>query len=139
MINKKITIQFILLTFCIAYLVSGSLIFLGQFGYRVHNWVNTFQQFIMNAPFSIYILSPAIASYIVLRRNNKILNFMEWFKTVFYFKNSVFSYLFVILGVAVYFLSHIIVSGRLEIILPFYTFFLSLPGNLIIGGLEEAG
>lgn len=139
MINKKITIQFILITFGIAYLVSGSLIFLGQFGYRVHNWVNTFQQFIMNVPFSIYILSPAIASYIVLRRNNKISNFMEWFKTVFYFRNSVFIYLFVILGLAVYFLSHIIVSGRFEIILPFYTFFLSLPGNLIIGGLEEAG
>ncbi len=139
MINKKITIQFTLLTFCIAYLVAGSLIFLGQFGYRVHNWVNTFQQFMMNVPFSIYILSPAIASYIVLKKNNKISNFMEWLKNVFYFRNSVLSYLFVISGVAVYFLSHIIVSGAWETTLPFYTFFLSLPGNLIIGGLEEAG
>lgn len=29
--------------------------------------------------------------------------------------------------------------SRVEMILPMYMFFLSLPGNLIIGGLEEAG
>ncbi len=37
------------------------------------------------------------------------------------------------------FLIHIAVSGRTEIVLPFYTFYLSLPGNLFIVGLEEAG
>jgi len=68
--NKKITVQFTILTFAIAYLVSGTLIALGQFGYSVHNWVHTLQQFVMNIPFAIYILSPAIASYIVLKRNN---------------------------------------------------------------------
>ena len=127
-----------MLTFCIAYLVSGALIVLGQFGYSVHNWVHSLQQFGMNIPFAIYILSPAIASYIVLK-NNKIADFKEWLKTVFYVKNNISLYLYVVAGLALYFLIHIAVSDRTEMGLPFYTFFLSLPGNLIIGGLEEAG
>ena len=139
MADKKIIMQYTMLTFCIAYLVSGSLIALGQFGYTVNNWVHTLQQFVMNIPFAIYILSPAIASYIVLKKNNKIADFKEWLKTVFYVKNNISIYLFVIAGLVVYFLIHIAVSGRTEMVLPFYTFFLSLPGNLIIGGLEESG
>ncbi len=83
MTDKKIIVQFTGLTFSIAYLVSGALIALGQFGYSVHNWAYSLQQFAMNIPFAIYILSPAIASYIVLKKNNKIADFKEWLKTVF--------------------------------------------------------
>ncbi len=139
MTDKKIIVQFTMLTFCIAYLVSGALIALGQFGYSVYNWVHSLQQFGMNIPFAIYILSPTIASYFVLKKNNKIADFKEWLKTVFYAKNNLSLYLFVVAGLALYFLIHIAVSGRTEVVLPFYTFLLSLPGNLIIGGLEEAG
>ena len=139
MTDKKITVQFTMLTFCIAYLVSGTLIALGQFGYSVYNWVHSFRQIGMNIPFAIYILSPAIASYIVLKKNNRIADVKEWLKTVFYAKNNLSLYLFVIAGLALYFLIHIAVSGPAEMVLPFYTFFLSLPGCLIIGGLEEAG
>jgi len=60
--DKRIIVQFTMLTFCIAYLVSGALIVLGQFGYSAHNWVHSIQEFGMNTPFAIYILSPAIAS-----------------------------------------------------------------------------
>ncbi|NFA59024.1 CPBP family intramembrane metalloprotease [Clostridium sporogenes] len=139
MTDKKIIVQFTMLTFCIAYLVSGVLIALGKFGYSVYNWVHSLQQFGMNIPFAIYILSPAIASYMVLKKNNKIADFKEWLKTVFYAPNNIFPYLFVVAGLALYFLIHIAVSGYTERVLPFYTFFLSLPGGLIIGGLEEAG
>jgi len=66
--DKKITVQFTMLTFCMAYLVSGALITLGQFGYTVYNWVNSLQQFVMNVPFAIYILPPDITSYIVLKK-----------------------------------------------------------------------
>ena len=139
MTDKKTAVQFTVLTFFIACMVSGVLIVLGHFGYRVYNWVNSLQQFAMNVPFAIYILSPAIASYIVLKKNNKITNFREWLKTVFYAKNNIYPYLFVVAGLALYFSIHIVVSGRTEMVLPFYTLFLSLPGNLFIGGLEEAG
>ena len=47
--------------------------------------------------------------------------------------------MFVTAGLALYFLIHVVVTGHWELKLPFYTFFLSIPGNLIIGGLEEAG
>lgn len=139
MADKKMIVQFTRLTFCIAYLVSGILIVLGHFGYSVHNWVHTLPQFMMNIPFAIYILSPSIASYIVLKKNNKIADFKEWLKTVFYIKNNVAIYLFVIVGLTLYFLIHIAVSGYTKMVLPFYMFFLSLPGNLLIGGLEESG
>ncbi len=136
---KKIIVQFTVLTFCIAYLVSGTLIVLGPFGYSVHNWVYSLQQFGMNIPFAIYILSPAIASYVVLKKNNKIADFKEWLKTVFYAPNNISLYLYVVAGLALYFGIHLAVSGRTETVLPFYMFFFSLPGNLIIGGLEESG
>lgn len=139
MAGKRILLQFVALTFCIAYLVSGVLIVLRPFGYRVYNWVETLPQFAMNIPFAVYILSPAIASFIVLKKNNQIAGFREWLKTVFYGKNNIFPYLFVAAGLVLYFSIHAAVSGRAEIALPFYAFFLSLPGNLFIGGLEEAG
>lgn len=139
MANKKTIVQFTVLTFSIAYLVSGALIALGQFGYLVHNWVNSLEQFVMNIPFAIYILSPAIASYIILKKNNKVADLWEWLRNVFYAKNNIFLYLYVVAGLALYFFVHFAVSDRREMVLPFYMFFLSLPGNLIIGGLEEAG
>lgn len=139
MTDKKIIVQFTMLTFCIAYLVSGALIALGQIGFSVHSSIQSLQQFGMNIPFAVYILSPAIASYIVLKKNSKIADFKEWLKTVFYAKNNVSLYLFVVAGLALYFSIHFAVSGRIEMVLPFYMFFLALPGNLIIGGLEEAG
>ena len=91
MSDKKIVLQFTLITFCIAYCVSGVLIALGQFGYRVYGFVNSLDQFVMNMPFSIYILSPAIASYIVLKYNNQVANIGEWLKTVFSLKIKFFS------------------------------------------------
>ena len=139
MTDKKISIQFTVITFCIAYLVSGILIAWGHFGYRVYSWVRSFQQFAMEIPFAIYILSPAIASYIVLKRSGKIAGIKEWLKTVFHIKNTIYSYLFVAAGLVLYFGVHIALSDRVEMVLPFYTVFLSLPGNIIIGGLEEAG
>ncbi|MET1248985.1 CPBP family intramembrane glutamic endopeptidase [Sporolactobacillus sp. STCC-11] len=140
MTDKKIIVQFTMLTFCIAYIASGALIALGQFGFSVHATIQeSLQHPVMSIPFAIYILSPAIASCIVLKKNNKIAGFKEWLKTVFYAKNNISLYLFVVAGLALYFLIHLAVSGRTEMVLPFYTFFLALPGNLIIGGLEEAG
>lgn len=139
MLDKKITYQFTLLTFSIAYLVSFILIILGQFGYSTFSVVQSLQELLMNIPFAIYILSPAIASFIILKKNNKIKNFHEWLKVVFYAKNRISRYIFIIVGLLIYFLSHILISGRNEAALPAYMFLLSLPGNLIIGGLEEAG
>mgnify|MGYP005781809409 FL=1 len=139
MTDRKVIVNFTALTFGIAYLVSGVLIALGPFGYQVYSWVDTLPQFCANIPFAVYILSPAIASYLVLKRSHKIADLREWLKTVFHAKNSGYPYLLVIAGLVLYFSLHAAFSGRAEPALPFYVFFLSLPGNLLIGGLEEAG
>ncbi len=140
MTDKKIIVQFTVLTFCIASLASGALIVLGQFGFSIHSTVQeSFQHLGMNIPFAVYILSPAIVSYIVLKKNNKIADVKEWLNTVFYAKNNILLYLLVVAVLALYYLIHLAVSGRTEMVQPFYMFFLNLPGSLIIGGLEEAG
>jgi len=137
--DKKIILQFTALTFCIAYGVSGVLIILGQFGYRVYSLVSSLQQFAMNIPFAIYILSPAIASFVILRKNNIVANLKEWLNNIFYWKNKISVYLVILIGLILYFGIHMFISGQIDITLPFYMLFLSLPGNLFIGGLEEAG
>ena len=139
MTDKKIAIQFTVVTFIIAYATAGILIFWGQFGYRVYNFTNTFKQFAANIPFAIYILSPAIASYFVLKKNKRITSLIEWLKNVFHVKNNCSPYLFAVLGLVIYFCIHLAVSGHALTEFPLYIFLLSLPGNLMIGGLEESG
>ena len=139
MTDRKVIVNFTALTFGIAYLVSGVLIVLGPFGYRVYSWVDTLPQFCANIPFAVYILSPAIASYLVLKRSHSVASLRAWLRTVFHAKNSGYPYLLVIAGIVLYFSLHAAFSGCAEPALPFYVFFLSLPGNLLIGGLEEAG
>ena len=137
--EKKVILQFTVLTFCIAYGVSGVLIVLGQFGYQVYNVVHSLRQFAMNLPFALYILSPAIVSYVVLKQNHQAAGFREWLKPVFFVKNRPSVYLLIAAGLVLYFGAHMIGSGRMEMEAPISMFFLSLPGNFFIGGLEEAG
>ena len=139
MTDKKLAIQFTVVTFLIAYATAGALIFFGQFGYRVYNFTDTFGQFAANIPFAIYILSPGIASYFVLKKNKRITNLKEWLKNVFYVKSNIYPYLFVVFGLVLYFGIHLAVLGRVFTEFPLYVFLLSLPGNLMIGGLEESG
>ena len=122
MTDKKVIVNFTALTFGIAYLVSGVLIVLGPFGYRVYSWVDTFPQFCANVPFAVYVLSPAIASYIVLKRSHQVAGLREWLKTVFHAKNSGYPYLLVIAGLVLYFSLHAALSGRTAMAHPFYVF-----------------
>lgn len=136
---NKTTLEFTLLTFCIAYFSAGILIIASHFGYTVYNWVSSFAQLLADLPFTIYILSPAIASFLVLKKNRKIESLAEWLKNVFYVKNSWQLYFYVFAMLALYFFIHYLLAQDKEFAQPFYTFFLSIPGNLFIGGLEEAG
>ncbi len=140
MITKKTVIQYTLLTFIFSFFTSSIVIALGQFGYSINTTLEeAIQNPWVNIPFGLYVLSPAIASYIVLKKNHHITSFRDWLKTVFYVKNSFFSYMFIIGSLTLYFLIHLVVSNSTSNKLPFYMFFLNLPNNLFIGGLEEAG
>lgn len=138
--TKKSSLHFTLLTFSIAFFASGILIVLKQYGYSINTTLNqTLQNPWINIPFGIYIMSPAIASYLILQKNHQVKSFKDWLRTVFYVKNNIFSYLFIVGSLTLYFLIHLTVSDSTQNMLPFYMIFLNLPNNLFIGGLEEAG
>lgn len=139
MTDTRIARQFTVLTFVIAYGLSGGMIFAARFGYQVNNVVTTVPELLANVPFSIYILSPAIASYVVLRAHRRVSGLREWLRVVFSARGRPAGYLFAFSALAVYFSLHLLVSGPSAHALPWFMFFLSLPGNLVIGGMEEAG
>jgi membrane protease YdiL (CAAX protease family) len=144
--KKNVSIQFTLVTFCIVFISAGALIVLGQFGFAVQTASDAW----MNIPFVIYICSPMIASYIVLKRNGKVTGLKEWLKNIFILKCKISHYIFAILGIVIFFSIQIIASGGIEegglyilanikITNPLFIFFLSLPVTLVMGGMEEAG
>ncbi|MET7132949.1 CPBP family intramembrane metalloprotease [Cellulosimicrobium sp. MI9406] len=139
MTDARIARQFVTLTFLIAYGLSGGLIVAARFGYEVNNVVTTVPELLANVPFALYILSPAIASYVVLRANRRVSGLREWLRLVFAIRGRPAGYLLALSALALYFALHLLISGPSAHALPWFMFFLSLPGNLVIGGMEEAG
>ena len=129
--NIKLTVQFTLLTFAIMSAAWGTMIVLGQFGIveSIHPWV-----FILSL---IGGLSPAIASYIALKKNKKITKFKEWLKLMFNVKVRFVWYLFAILPVAVYHILNRVISGIAEP--PLHILPLIFLVCFLMGGMEEAG
>jgi len=130
--NKKITLQFTVLTLAITLLTWGTAAVLGQFGitFDKHPWL--WILFILGG------LSPTYVSYIVLRKNGEVAGFKAWLKNVFHFKAKIRHYLLVLVFVILFFGIQIAVSGMTEM-QPLYMFFLMLPVVFVGGGLEEAG
>ncbi len=130
--KKRITLQFTILAFAIAYAVWAICIVSGQFGITLTNdmW--------LYIPYLLGALAPSIASYVVLKKNNKVTGFKEWLKNVFNFRTHIVHYLLIILVLAIYFIPRIFIAGLKEMY-PFYMFFLMLPAMVMGGGLEESG
>ena len=128
----KIAIQFTALTFIIPIVTWVISALFGLFGFTVANapWLYIFT--------ALCAISPTIASYIVLKRNNRVIGFAEWLKNVFAFKSSLRFYMLVIMLIAVYYVPQVFVLGSGDL-RPFYIFFASLPVVLFSGGIEEAG
>ena len=82
--------------------------------------------------------SPTIASYLSLRKNNKVTGIKEWLKTVFDFRHNVFSYGLAAVMAALFILPQCFISGY-ESRAPFFVIIFMIPMMLIGGGLEEAG
>ena len=130
--NKKIVVQFTVLTLAFTAIVWGSLVVCAQFGITLSN------NFWLYIPYIIGGWSPTIISYLILKRNNEVSGLKEWLKNVFAFKSPVRFYIFTVLLMVICFVPNALISG-LETQNPFYMFFVSLPVCLIGGGLEEAG
>ena len=129
--NVKLTVQFTLLTFGIMLVTWGTMIVLGQFGIveSSHAWI-----FILQL---IGGLSPAIASYIALKKNNKIAGFKEWLKLMFNAKIRFIYYLAAIVPITFFHILNRVISGATEP--PLYILPLIFVICFLMGGLEETG
>ena len=131
--NKKLVFQYLLLTFSIMIFLWGLLLIFGYFGFSINS------HFLLYIPWILGGLSPTIASYIVLKKNNEITDFRDWIKKIFTFKISIKFYIFTILLYLIIPIMYFLIPPGLERIEPIYVFFVSLPIMIIGGGLEEAG
>ena len=83
--------------------------------------------------------SPAIASFIVLKKNKEVSGMKEWLRNIFTIKTSVYNYLFVI-ALFIIFMVSLIMTSSLNRVNPLYMFFVWLLASLVAGaGMEEAG
>lgn len=131
--NKKLVTQFLLLTFSIMLVAWGAMFIFGQFGITIGS------NYWLYIPHIIGGSSPAIASYIVLKKYNRVSGFKEWIKNVFNLKVHIGFYIFVVLLSAIEFTIKISISG-LNDMLPLYMFIPALSIMVTIGGgIEEAG
>ncbi len=130
--NKKITAQFIILTFCMTLAIAGVMFALAQNGITLKDHP------LVQILFILYALSPAMTSYILLKRSSKVNCLKEWLKNIFRLKSSIFHYFIVVFGVVLFYFLRIKISGLTEV-QPFYMVFLLLPVMLVGGGMEETG
>ena len=102
------------------------------------NHISINNNYLLYIPYVLGGLSPTIASYISLKKNNKIKSFKEWINNVFDFKHSIFSYLMVVILGVLHILPQCFISG-FEKGAPLFAIIVMIPAMLFGGGLEEAG
>lgn len=131
-LNKKVFYGHLLLTFAIMGVCWGLCIILSTFG------ITTKSQKWIYAPWFLGGISPAIASYIILKKNKKVSGFRDWMKHIFDFKHNIRSYLLAVALPAIQMILMCSISGY-KIGLPLYFLPLMIIAMIFAGGLEEAG
>ena len=131
-IDVKLTIQFTVLTFIIVLSTWIPIIILSQFGITTinHAWIYFLQ--LLGA------ISPTIASYIAMKKNNRVKNFKEWIKIIFNVKIHILYYISAIASIAIFHILDRYFSGIVEIPPP-HMIPIILLICFLMGGLEEAG
>lgn len=129
---SKLNKNYLSLTFLIMLIGWGTCVLCSFMGLSLndHKW--------LYVPYLLGGLSPTIASYFALKRNNKVANMKEWLKTVFDFRHSVVSYLMVVIMAILFILPQCIICGYKNGA-PVYAILVMIPVMLFGGGLEEAG
>ena len=131
--KTKIVVQFTLLTLGITLLTWGGMVVLYQRGIVFDNHPWLFAVLMLGG------LSPTYVSYIVLRKNGEVSSFKEWLKNVFYMRAKVSRYLFVLLFIALFMGTHIVLSGATGGGEPLYLLPVGVVMSFVMGGMEEAG
>lgn len=130
--NKKLVKEFLVITFAIMIMFWGGGALISQiFDITVNNIFLRIMHLIGG-------FSPTIASYISLKRSNKVKNFKEWLKEIFDIKHNIWSYALVILFVLIYYVLGCAINGY-EMGAPIFMLIIILPMMLFGGGNEEVG
>lgn len=130
--NRKLFTDHLLITFVILGIFWGLCIILGINGITMENhaWIYF--------PYLLGGISPTIASFVALKKNEKVAGFKDWLRHVFDFKHGIWSYLLVILFPILQMILMCLIGGY-EKGLPIYLILLMIPVMILGGGLEEAG
>lgn len=102
------------------------------------NNISLNDNYLLYIPYMLGGWSPTIASFISLKKNNKIKNFKDWIGNIFDFKHSMFSYLMVVISGILFILPQCLISGY-ENGAPLFAIVVMIPVMMFGGGLEEAG
>lgn len=130
--NKKLVKKFLIITFAIMIIFWGGCALISQiFNLTVNNIFLRIMHIIGG-------FSPTIASYISLKRNNKVNTFKEWLKKIFDVKHNILVYGLIILFVLIYYILGCAING-FEIGAPIFMLIIILPMMLFGGGNEEVG
>lgn len=130
--DKRITINFLIRTFLITYIMWGIILVANQIGYL---------QYGTSASMIIFIIggnAPPIAAYAVLRKEHKITNIKQFAKEVFTIKQKPGFYVVLIVFLVLYFGVPAVMKG-VSSGAEFYVGLLSIPLMILFGGLEELG
>ncbi|MCR4787374.1 MAG: CPBP family intramembrane metalloprotease [Lachnospiraceae bacterium] len=130
--NGKVFFGHLILTFVIMGICWGICIITGINGMTLNDcpW--------LYIPWFAGGISPAIASYILLKKNGEVTGFKDWIKHVFDFKHSVQAYILTILFPILHTILMCLLSGYRKG-LPIYWLPLMILAMIFAGGLEEAG
>ena len=130
--NKKLVQDFLIITFAIMIIFWGGCALLSQiFNLTVNNVFLRIMHIIGG-------FSPTIASYVSLKRSNKVGNFKEWMKQIFDVKHSIQIYGLMFLFVLIYYFVNCIING-FDFGAPIFMLVIILPMMLFGGGNEEVG
>ena len=94
--------------------------------------------YLLYIPYLIGGWSPTIASFLSLKKANRITTIREWLKNIFDFRHNAFSYIMVIAVTILFILPQCFISGY-ENGAPIFAIIVMIPIMLVGGGLEEAG
>ncbi|GEM_PF-633555 len=131
-LDTRIFIEHLIATFLIMLACWGLCIVLGVFG------ITTKTAFWVYIPWFIGGVSPAIASFVILKKNHVVNGFVDWLKHIFDFKHNLWCYLLAILFPVIQVLMMCWISG-FKFGLPLYWLPLMILAMIFAGGLEEIG
>lgn len=93
---------------------------------------------LLYVPFLLGGWSPTIASFLALKKHNRVTGIKNWLGNIFDFRHGLFAYVMPVVFAAAFILPQCVISG-FEKGAPFFAIIFMAPMMLLGGGLEEAG